>query len=129
MKSKQPRRGAAVIEFAIIAPIFLLLVFGMIEFGRAIMVQQILVNASREGARQAAVDGGVIDVDAYLAGTLTQYEVNGAPVSDPSGADYGDAVTVRISVPFNNVNWLPTPNFLTDAVLSASTTMRRETSP
>lgn len=130
---RNSRRGTAVIEFALIAPVFLLLVFGMIEFGRAIMVQQVLVNVSREGARQAAVDGGVIDVDAYLAasaitGALTQYEVNGVIVSDLSGAEYGEAVTVRISVPYRNVSWLPTPNFLTDTVLSASTTMRRETS-
>lgn len=132
MKRKS-RQGAAVIEFAIIAPVFLLLVFGMITFGQALMVQQVLVNTSREGARQAAVDGSVIDVDAYLAvsaitGALTQYEVNGVIVNDPSGADYGDAVTVRISVPFSNVSWLPAPDFLGDAILSAASTMRRETS-
>ena len=95
-------------------------------------IQQVLVNVSREGARQAAADGGVIDIDTYLAessitGALTQYEVNGVTVSDPSGADYGDAVTVRISVPFKDVSWLPAPDFLNDAILSTSTTMRRET--
>ncbi len=39
------------VEFAIVAPIFFLLIFGMIEFGRVVMVQQLLTNASREGAR------------------------------------------------------------------------------
>ncbi len=53
---RRNRRGAAVVEFAVVAPVFFLLVFGMIEFGRAIMVQQILTNASREGARVAVLD-------------------------------------------------------------------------
>ena len=44
------RRGAAATEFAIVAPVFFLMVIGFIEFGRALMVQQVLVNASRVGA-------------------------------------------------------------------------------
>ena len=36
---RRNRRGAAVVEFAIVAPLFFLMIFGMIEFGRAIMVQ------------------------------------------------------------------------------------------
>ncbi len=47
------RCGAAAVEFAIVAPVFFLLVIGMIEIGRALMVQQVLINASRVGARQA----------------------------------------------------------------------------
>ena len=45
------------VEFALVAPVFFLLVFGMIEYGRMVMVQQILTNASREGARLAVLDG------------------------------------------------------------------------
>ena len=51
------RRGVAMAEFAIILPIFMLAVIGIIEFGRAVMVQQILVNAAREGARRAIIPG------------------------------------------------------------------------
>src|SRR3954469_6381947 len=51
------RRGAAVTEFAIVAPVFFLMVIGFIEFGRALMVQQVLVNASRVGARMASTTG------------------------------------------------------------------------
>ena len=43
-------RGVAAVEFALVAPLFLLFLFGMIEFGRMVMVQQVLTNASREGA-------------------------------------------------------------------------------
>ena len=40
-----------------VAPVLFLIVFGMIEFGRMVMVQQVITNASREGARVAVLDG------------------------------------------------------------------------
>jgi len=49
------RRGAAAAEFAVVAPIFLLMVFGIVEIGRGLMVQQLLTNASRVGARRAVM--------------------------------------------------------------------------
>jgi len=49
------RRGVAAVEFAIIAPVFILLIVGFIEIGRAMMVQQVLTNASRVGAREATM--------------------------------------------------------------------------
>ena len=54
---RKQRRGAATVEFAVVAPVFFLLVFGMIEYGRMVMVQQIIVNAAREGCRAAVLDG------------------------------------------------------------------------
>ncbi len=48
-------RGATVFEFALILPMFLLLVFGIIEFGHAWYIYHTAVNASREGARYAIV--------------------------------------------------------------------------
>jgi Flp pilus assembly protein TadG len=59
--SRQERRGAAVVEFAIVAPVFLLFVFGIIEYGRMVMVQQVLTNATREGARIAVLEGSTED--------------------------------------------------------------------
>jgi hypothetical protein len=48
-------RGAVVVEFALLLPILLLLVFGMIDFGRALNAQITLTQAAREGARQEAL--------------------------------------------------------------------------
>lgn len=48
-------RGNAVIEFALVLPILLLILFGITEFGRMILTTNILNTASREGARLAAV--------------------------------------------------------------------------
>lgn len=47
--------GAVAVEFALILPIFLLLVFALIDFGRMMNIQITLTEAAREGARTAAV--------------------------------------------------------------------------
>ena len=50
------RKGAVAVEFAIVAPILVALVFGMIELGRAFEMQNLLDVAAREGARFASMD-------------------------------------------------------------------------
>lgn len=49
------QRGAAMVEFAIIASLFFMILFGIIEFGRAFFTYNTLVEATRRGARVAAV--------------------------------------------------------------------------
>lgn len=130
------RKGAAAVEFAVVAPMLIALVFGMIEFGRAIMVQQVIVNASREGARMAVVEGtSAADVNAAINAQLTAanidnpkivFKVNGNAVSDPTVGSAGDAITVDVSVAYADVTWLPTPTYLGAAQLEAATVMRRE---
>jgi Flp pilus assembly protein TadG len=54
---RRRRNGQALVEFALVAPIFFLLLFGIIEGGRFILYYQTLNNATREGARYAIVHG------------------------------------------------------------------------
>jgi Flp pilus assembly protein TadG len=129
---RKNRRGAAVVEFAVVAPLFFLLVFGMIEFGRMVMVQQVITNASREGARIGVLDNtATSDVTNAVNTYLQSASITGATVTvtpnPPSSAGYGAPVTVNVSVPFNQVSWLGTPMFLGGSTLQASTVMRRET--
>lgn len=49
------RRGASAVEFALILPILVMITFGIIEFGAYMFNQQIITNASREGARAGIV--------------------------------------------------------------------------
>lgn len=51
------RRGAALVELAVVTPILFTMLLGIIEFGRAFMVVEIVTNGSREGARIAAAQG------------------------------------------------------------------------
>jgi Flp pilus assembly protein TadG len=131
---RKNRKGAAAVEFAVVAPVFFLLVFGMIEFGRMVMVQQIITNASREGARMAVLDGSTrSNVLSTVSSYLSNAGIHGATVNtdptEPSTAQYGEPVTVSVSVPFNQVSWLPTPLFIGGKTLVATTVMRRETVP
>lgn len=130
-KSPAARRsGAAAVEFAFVAPLLVLLVFGMIEFGRMIMVQQILVNAAREGARKAVLPGATDDmakttVNDYLKNTnISGHETAVSPSA--SNATGGTSIAVSVSVPYKDVTWLPFANFLSGKTLSASAVMRKE---
>ena len=129
---RRKRRAAAAVEFAVVAPVFLLLVFGMIEYGRMVMVYQVITNASREGARTAVLDGATTSsVTTAVNNYLTAGAVSGATVTvspnPPSGAHYGDPVTVTVSIPFSQVSWLPSPMYLGGTTLTSATVMRRET--
>lgn len=130
---RRNRRAAAAVEFAVVAPVFFLLVLGMIEYGRMVMVQQVITNASREGARRAVLDGATTaEVQTTVNDYLTSGSINSASAtvtvspSPPSNAEFGDPVTVSVSIPFNQVSWLPSPMYLGGKTLSATTVMRRE---
>lgn len=124
------RNGVAAVEFALVVPLFLLLVFGIIEFGRALMVQQVLVNASREGARLAVLDSAssanvVNTVSDYLQDASIDIPQSGISVSpDPAAVINNQQITVSVSVPFSEVSWMPP--FIYNGNLQASTTMRSE---
>jgi Flp pilus assembly protein TadG len=127
---RMKRRGAAAVEFAIVLPVFVILVFGMIEYGRMVMVQQVITNASREGARTAVLDGATTtSVQAAVTSYLTDAKISGGTANvnpSPASAGSGDPITVTVNIPFSAVSWLPSPMYLGGKTLSASTTMRRE---
>jgi Flp pilus assembly protein TadG len=127
---QRSRLGAAVTEFAIVAPVFFMMVVGFIEFGRALMVQQVLINASRVGARQAITTGATqTEVTSSVEDYTESLAVPGVSVSvspNPADADPGDPITVTTSVDFNEVSWMAAPWFLGGVTLSASSEMRKE---
>ena len=53
---KSGERGATIVEFAIVATVFLTAMFGVIEFGRALWVHNALADATRRGARYASLN-------------------------------------------------------------------------
>lgn len=56
MSLTRSERGAAAVEFALVVPVLLALLLGIIEFGRAYNVQISLTHAARETARTMAID-------------------------------------------------------------------------
>jgi Flp pilus assembly protein TadG len=124
------RRGAAVAEFALVAPLFLLMVMGMIELGRALMVQQVLINASRVGARAAITAGATTsDVQQAVRDYAESVAVPGVSVAvspNPATAASGTMISVDTSVDFNQVSWMASPWFLNGKTLKADSRMRKE---
>ena len=80
------RRGQALVEFALVAPLFFLLLFGIIEAGRFIFYYETLNNATREGARYAIVNG------ANTIGCPTGPPAPGTNGCDVAGDDVRDRV-------------------------------------
>ncbi|MBK6561157.1 TadE/TadG family type IV pilus assembly protein [Candidatus Amarobacter glycogenicus] len=56
-KLRRTEAGQALVEFTMILPIFLMLLFGLVDFGRGFYTWLLITNAAREGARVAAVQG------------------------------------------------------------------------
>lgn len=57
-RARRDGRGAAAVEFALIFPVLMLIVFGIINYGDMLSVRQSVSQAAAEGARAAAVDPG-----------------------------------------------------------------------
>ena len=74
-------RGQALVEFALVAPVFFLVLFAIIEAGRFMFYYEILNNATREGARYAIVNG---------ANSLVCPTGPAAPAAIPCDTDGGD---------------------------------------
>lgn len=115
--------GQAVVEFALILPLLILLIFGMIDFGWLFYNKIEVNNASREGARYAAIHWNEAD---YVTDTenLVYSFTSGSPaVTVTAGST---EVTVKVS---KNVTVLTgvTSTFLGSTVnLSSDCTMRKE---
>ncbi len=54
---KKARRGAAVVELAVVSPVMFAMLFGIIEFGWLFSVRHNMINAAREGARLGVIEG------------------------------------------------------------------------
>lgn len=121
MKRCTPRTAAqALVEFALVAPIFFLLLFAIIDFGRYVYYVQIINNAAREGTRYAIVHGnegfplsgpGTPDPDGdnvkavvrnYAIGVIGGAALDIAP-SWPDGIGRGKTVSVHVTYQFRSV--------------------------
>jgi Flp pilus assembly protein TadG len=131
------RRAAAAVEFAVVAPVFFLVVLGLIEMGRACMVAEQLTEAARRGCRQGVIEGttsAAIEQAAlnYLSsvginGETAGVSINDAPVNTVEAQNMPayTEITVIVTIPVDSFTWLPGGRFLFGN-LSGQYTMRRE---
>jgi Flp pilus assembly protein TadG len=130
-KKHRSESGASAVEFALLLPVLMMVLFGIIEFGMALYRQAILTNASREGARLAIVQSvppittAAVNarIDTYLTsagiapGSVTQAISPIVPVT-------GTPVTVTLTLPYTYVvlpgltSITPTINLVAQTVMS-----------
>ena len=142
-------RGASVVEFSLVLPLLLVIIFGVVEFGFILYNQAMITNASREGARAGIIiqtpRKSTADitsvVNAYLSNYLVTFKsasppapttvvkINGAE-ADPATAGLvtaQDFLTVEVRYDYD---FLVLPKFITHITgtktLFASSTMRAE---
>jgi Flp pilus assembly protein TadG len=134
---RDDKTGASAVEFAIILPVLILFLFGIIEFSILFYDKAVITNASREGARagivyqypervsEAAIQQVVLD---YCADHLITFATTPSlTISTATGVAAGDPLTVTVRYDYQ---FLVLPNFLTSLTgginLAATTVMRME---
>lgn len=115
--------GQALVEFALVLPILLLILMGIFDFGRAIFAYNEISNAAREGVRKAIVnqDASVITDEALLAATSLQNTAVVTITSCPVPVQIGCLISVKVDYP-----WVPITPIISAIVppmtLTATTT-------
>jgi len=119
------KKGATLVETAIILPLLVLIVFGICEFGWAMYVNNTLNNAAREGARRAAVTPTPINVSDHVRACLTfDYDESDLTIDTTTPAASGDPVTVTVTLKFHTfTRMFP---LLDGKLLKGEATMRYE---
>jgi Flp pilus assembly protein TadG len=145
---RSPRRredGVALVEFALVAPLLLVILFAMLDFGRTFNYWIDATHLANEGARWAVVNKNPASsgtLQDYIQGQADTDELrNGGSsavpsalevcITFPNGATVGNPVQVTASLTYN---WLPflseqALGGLTSTTVSSSSTMRLEAPP
>ncbi len=130
------KKGVAMIEFAFVLPVLIILAFGIIEFALLMYNQQVITNASREGARAGIVQAPRLQpgdippiVNNYCASRLVTFSAGVSPQTTSAGVpcSWGNNLTVTVSYDYY---FLVISNFLPGLgpikTLQAQTVMRCE---
>ena len=132
MKKQEARRhlgsqhGATAVEFALVAPILFVLVFGIIDFGLGFHAWDASANAAREGARVGAVDPSLTDIEARVRNSANFLDQSKLSVNITCSRDNGgsfnacssDGTTwlegdiVRVTVTYLHDYVTPLPTFI-----------------
>jgi Flp pilus assembly protein TadG len=127
------RRGAEILEAALVLPFVLLLVSGMVEFADYFHLEHNLTSAAREGARAGVPYGATnADVDAAIDKVMNSVGLNKANFdvsitpADVGAAAAGDDVSVTISAPWSKVGISLFGLIKGDHVIKGAVVMRKE---
>ena len=100
------RRGATIIEFAIVLPVMLLMIMGFMELAYQAYVQSVLSGSVRKAGRDAGIEGGATrwtSIDAAVLSSVTQVSGTASIVSS-SHFSYSSFTNVKVREPFTDQN-------------------------
>ncbi len=128
---RRNRFGAAVVEFAMVAPIFFATVFASVELCRALMAKHSLEEAARAACRVAMLKGATTsEVDAEVRRILTpagisSYTMQIQPTNIAVEPRFAP-ISVTINTSFANISWLPLPKLFATKSCTSSCTLPKE---
>lgn len=114
--SQQPnsldRHGAVAVEMAVVLPVLLLLIFGIIESCNLIFLKQALTVAAYEGVRASIADGATdADINQKADQILNDRKVKSSTLkitpANFSSAAYGSYIAVEVSAPYSTNSIIP----------------------
>jgi Flp pilus assembly protein TadG len=130
---RRDSRGQALLEFALILPVLLLLVLGIVEFGRAWNLAQMMSDVAREGTRRAVIADQFATEQSVKDFMALKLETAGVPIEaititfSQEGAQWhpptGDPQTATITIPYS---WMFFGKAFKPITLTSSFTMRME---
>ena len=128
-RSFKSQKGQSLVEFALILPIVILILMGILEYGLMLNSYLSINNASREGARLGAVGGTDIEIDAKeknILPTLKSGDI--IVVITPSEATRARGESISVAINYNYHSTIPIISNITGetVVLTAQTIMRVE---
>lgn len=109
-RARRSDEGSAAVEFALVLPLLVVLLFGMIELGMVFNAKIAITHAAREGARVASIGKGAAAVVGAVRAQTTslvaaRVAVTGpTAMSDPARGDYYE-ITVRYTYPLDIPLW------------------------
>lgn len=140
---RDPEEGAALVEFALVLPVLLVLLLGMLDFGKAFNYWIDQTHLANEGARWAAVNknpgGGSLQQYVRSQANTPELRDGGTAsvagpiqicITFPNGtSQVGDPVRVTASTTYNWLPFLGSRLGIAQTTMTASATMRLEAAP
>jgi Flp pilus assembly protein TadG len=109
---KASERGAVAVEFALLVPILVMILLGIMEFGRAYNVQTALTNAAREGVRAMAINNTQAGARTAVRNAATQLNpalADGNITFNPASCAVGSQMTVTVNYNLSTMTGIAGP--------------------
>ncbi len=126
LKLIKQQQGQSLVEFALLLPMLVIILFGTVEFGRLWMTMNVLTGAAREGARVAAVTApNTAQVQTAVNNVLSGASITGATIT-VVGPNAANNVTVTVRINYNVLTGTIVPGISRTLQLTRTASMRWE---